>query len=232
MVCKVCFKAWRRCCDRSDAQRAKNKKYEHRPPRHTPAKEESSTPQVYTNQKPLYESFRSFSEIEDEEEMARRPQLPTKRVCGLGIAGALVALYALHVERAMADPFYEPMCVTRWGSCAAVFSSAYAHPLSHWGLVAQGSDFDFSLAFLGILNYGVFALFPVWPLQKAAAAKALLAISIASCLFSVYLLYVLKVLLDDFCVVCTTFHVINFSTLIFGAVPAYRATAAKTTKGE
>ena len=65
MVCKVCFKAWRRCCDRSDAQRAKNKKYEHRPPRHTPAKEESSTPQVYTNQKPLYESFRSFSEIED-----------------------------------------------------------------------------------------------------------------------------------------------------------------------
>ena len=27
----------------------------------------------------------------------------------------LVALYAMHVERAMADPFYEPMCVTRWG---------------------------------------------------------------------------------------------------------------------
>ena len=232
MVCKVCFKAWRRCCDRSDAQRAKNKKYEHRPPRHTPAKEESSTPQVYTNQKPLYESFRSFSEIEDEEEMARRPQLPTKRVCGLGIAGALVALYALHVERAMADPFYEPMCVTRWGSCAAVFSSAYAHPLSHWGLVAAGSDLDFSLAFLGILNYGVFALFPVWPLQRAAAAKVLLAISIASCLFSIYLLYVLKVLLDDFCVVCTTFHVINFSTLVFGAVPAYRATAAPKPKGE
>ena len=232
MVCKVCFKAWRRCCDRSDAQRAKNKKYEHRPPRHTPAKEESSTPQVYTNQKPLYESFRSFSEIEDEEEMAKKPKLPTKRVCLLGVAGALVALYALHVERAMADPFYEPMCVTRWGSCAAVFSSAYAHPLSHWGLVAQGSDFDFSLAFLGILNYGVFALFPVWPLKRDVAAKALLAISIASCLFSVYLLYVLKVLLDDFCVVCTTFHVINFSTLVFGAVPAYRATAAPKPKGE
>ena len=163
--------------------------------------------------------------------MARQPKLPTKRVCGLGIAGALVALYALHVERAMADPFYEPMCVTRWGSCAAVFSSAYAHPLSHWGLVSQGSDLDFSLAFLGILNYGVFALFPVWPLKRGAAAKALLAISIASCLFSCYLLYVLKVLLDDFCVVCTTFHVINFSTLFFGAVPAYRAAAAKT-KGE
>ena len=229
MVCKVCFRAWRKCCNSRDADKAKNKKY--RPPRHV-APEESSTPQVYTSQKPLFESFRSFSEIEDQEIMARQPKPPTARICGLGIAGALVALYAMHVERAMADPFYEPMCVTRWGSCAAVFSSVYAHPLSNWGLVSKGSDLDFSLAFLGILNYGVFALFPVWPLQRAAAAKALLAISIASCLFSIYLLYVLKVLLDDFCVVCTTFHVINFSTLVFGAVPAYRATAAPKPKGE
>ena len=230
MVCKACFRAWRKRCNKSDAQKAKNKKYAHRPQRHAP--EESSTPQVYTSQKPLFESFRSFSEIEDREEMARQPKPPTKRVCGLGVAGALVALYAMHVERAMADPFYEPMCVTRWGSCAAVFSSVYAHPLSNWGLVSKGSDLDFSLAFLGILNYGVFALFPVWPLQRAAAAKVLLAISVASCLFSIYLLYVLKVLLDDFCVVCTTFHVINFSTLVFGAVPAYRAAAAPKPKGE
>ena len=137
MVCKVCFRAWRKCCNSRDADKAKNQKY--RPPRHV-APEESSTPQVYTSQKPLFESFRSFSEIEDQEEMARQPKPPTKRVCLLGIAGACVALYAMHVERAMADPFYEPMCVTRWGSCAAVFSSAYAHPLSNWGLVSKGSD--------------------------------------------------------------------------------------------
>ena len=115
MVCKVCFRAWRKCCNSRDADKAKNKKYEHRPPRHV-APEESSTPQVYTSQKPLFESFRSFSEIEEQEEMARQPKPPTKRICGLGIAGACVALYAMHVERAMADPFYEPMCVTRWGS--------------------------------------------------------------------------------------------------------------------
>ena len=129
MVCKFCFRAWQKCCNKSDAQRAKNKKYEHRPARHAP--EESSTPQVYTSQKPLFESFRSFSEIEDQEEMARQPKLPTKRVCGLGVAGALVALYALHVERAMADPFYEPMCVTRWGSCRISASEGCAapHPL-------------------------------------------------------------------------------------------------------
>ena len=100
MVFKVCFWAWRKCCNSRDADKAKNQRYAHRPPRHV-APEESSTPQVYTTQKPLYESFRSFSEIEEEEIMARQPKLPTKRVCGLGIAGALVALYALHVERAM-----------------------------------------------------------------------------------------------------------------------------------
>ena len=66
MVFKVCFRAWRKCCNSRDADKSKNKKYAHRPPRHV-APEESSTPQVYTTQKPLYESFRSFSEIEDEE---------------------------------------------------------------------------------------------------------------------------------------------------------------------
>ena len=66
MVFKVCFRAWRKCCNSRDADKSKNQKYAHRPPRHA-VPEESSTPQVYTTQKPLYESFRSFSEIEDEE---------------------------------------------------------------------------------------------------------------------------------------------------------------------
>jgi len=207
MVFKVCFRAWRRCC-------TPTKKNVHRPQRHG-APESPRTPLRKGRKKP--------------EAMGPAYQ---KRVCALGIAGALVAIYAMHVEHAMADPFYEPACVTRWGSCAAVFSSAYAHPLSLWGLVAPKSDFDFSLASLGVLNYGVFALFPVWPLGRDAAATALLVVSVCSCLFSCYLLYVLKVVLQDFCIVCTTFHVINFSTLFFGAVPVYRSRAALTKKGE
>ena len=69
----------------------------------------------------------------------------------------------------------------------------------------------------------MFVLFPVWPLSKPTAAKFLLAVSAASCLFSVYLLYVLKVILKDFCIVCTTFHVINFSMFLFCALPNYRS---------
>ena len=45
-----------------------------------------------------------------------------KVVVGLGVAGLVVSLYALHVEKSMAaNPFYEPSCVTRWGSRAPVF---------------------------------------------------------------------------------------------------------------
>ena len=80
---------------------------------------------------------------------------------------------------------YQPMCVTRYGSCTAVFSSEYAHLLSHWGLVEKGGPWDLSLATLGAFNYLAFALFPYWPVGAAAAAHVLLAISLASCVFSV-----------------------------------------------
>ena len=38
--------------------------------------------------------------------------------------------------------------------------------------------------------------------------------------------------LDDFCIVCTTFHAINFSMLFFGARPIYRAAAAARPKAD
>jgi len=143
-----------------------------------------------------------------------------------------VSLYALYVERAMAaNPFYEPACVTRWGSCATVFGSDYAHLLSHWGLVPKRSPLDLSLAAMGMANYGLYAAYPwLWPGGAALKATLLLAIATASVGFSVYLLYVLKVILRDFCVVCTTFHLINFSMFFFGALPEYRA--ARTSPGQ
>ncbi|KAJ1452281.1 vitamin K epoxide reductase [Pelagophyceae sp. CCMP2097] len=139
------------------------------------------------------------------------------RVVGLGVCGVAVSVYALYVEWSMAaNPFYEPACVTRWGSCATVFSSDYAHLLSHWGLVERHSPLDLSLASLGCFNYGLYVLYPAW-----RSPKLLLLIASGSCGFSVYLLYVLKFVLRDFCVVCTTFHAINFSMLLFGARPMY-----------
>lgn len=139
-------------------------------------------------------------------------------VQGLGIAGIVVSLYAMHVEHSMAaNPFYEPACVTRWGSCATVFQSDYSHLLSHWKLVEKKGPLDLSLAFMGVLNYGLYVAYPIWK-----SPTLLLVIATCSCCFSCYLLYVLKFILKDFCIVCTTFHVINFSTLFFAAIPGYR----------
>ena len=142
---------------------------------------------------------------------------PGLRVQMLGVAGVAVSLYALHVERSMKDPFYEPMCNTSWGSCAAVFGSDWAHLLSKWGLVKKHSPLDLSLATMGAANYGLYVAYPIWK-----SPSFLLAIAFASCFFSVYLLYVLKFILKDFCIVCTSFHLINFSTLFFAAIPEYR----------
>ena len=61
------------------------------------------------------------------------------KVALLGLAGLTIATYALSVETQMHEPGYEAACDIGAGfSCTAVFSSEYAHPLSHWGLVKQG----------------------------------------------------------------------------------------------
>ena len=135
------------------------------------------------------------------------------------------------------NPFYEPACTTSWGSCAAVFTSEYAKPLSKWGLVPKGSQLDLSLPIAGMANYGAFFLYatPIGRLLPAPE-KAMFAVSLASVGFSCYLLYVLKFILHDFCIVCTTFHAINFSTFFFVALPDLRSPAIhhradKKTKG-
>uniref|UniRef100_A0A7S3K6R5 vitamin-K-epoxide reductase (warfarin-sensitive) n=1 Tax=Aureoumbra lagunensis TaxID=44058 RepID=A0A7S3K6R5_9STRA len=150
---------------------------------------------------------------------------PETRVVLLGVFGLLVSLYALHVETKLADPFYVPACNTSWGSCAAVFGSEYAHLLSKWGLVAKGSALDFSLATMGAFNYSLYIFYPFWP--RSTRATLLILLATASCLFSVYLLYVLKSILKDFCIVCTTFHCINFSLFSFGALPEFRSSQQK-----
>lgn len=90
---------------------------------------------------------------------------------------------------------------------------------------------DLSLAVMGALNYSSYVLLPMWPGGDAIVATSVLAVAIASCCFSIYLLYVLKFLLKDFCVVCSTFHMINFAMLTFAAVPLYHKTTAHQKDG-
>eukprot|EP01061_Rhynchopus_euleeides_P015666 TRINITY_DN26666_c0_g1_i1.p1 TRINITY_DN26666_c0_g1~~TRINITY_DN26666_c0_g1_i1.p1 ORF type:complete len:168 (+),score=66.18 TRINITY_DN26666_c0_g1_i1:57-560(+) len=145
-------------------------------------------------------------------------------IVALGIAGVLVSGYALDVEVKLktAGPFYKPACDSTWGSCSAVFSSSYAHPLSQWGIVPKGHALDLSLALLGIMNYFVYTLYPTRLFKMLPSPHAcLFLLSVGGIFFSVYLLYVLKYILNDFCIVCATFHAINFGMFFFGALPEY-----------
>ena len=62
--------------------------------------------------------------------------------------------------------------------------------------------------------------------QRAATRPA----RVCACLLA-DLLYVLKFILGDFCIVCTGFHVVNFSMLAV-AVLEYRAVEGKGRRGD
>jgi uncharacterized membrane protein len=141
----------------------------------------------------------------------------------MAAAGIAVAMYAHAVENELAiDPGYVPLCKLSIGSCVSVFTSEYAHPLSLWGLVEKGSPMDLGLPVAGMLNYGMYLMYPTLGKFLPAREGILLALCTASIIFSIYLLYVLKFIIRDFCIVCTTFHVINFSVFFFVALPEFR----------
>ena len=123
----------------------------------------------------------------------------------------------------MDDDDYEAMCdISARVSCTAVFSSEYAHPVSHWGLVPKGHALDLSLAVIGLALYSAYflaaCLWDVFPFRK----PVFLSVASAGAAFSCYLLYVLKFVLGDFCIVRTGFHTVNFCMLAV-AVLEFRA---------
>ena len=150
----------------------------------------------------------------------------------VSLVGFAAALYARHVEHSMdEDPFYVPACNSAFlgGNCGAVFKSEYGRILSHWGVVPQGHALDFSLATTGILLYGAYFVaitfrrpWTVIPFRE----EMFLAVATVGACFSCYLLYVIKYVLNDFCIVCTTFHLCNFSMLVLAALE-YRSPEMK-----
>jgi vitamin-K-epoxide reductase (warfarin-sensitive) len=134
----------------------------------------------------------------------------------LGVIGAAIALYACSVEAHMDEDDYEALCdISASFSCTEVFKSEYGHILSHMGIVPKPVEgvhhpLDLSLAVIGLVLYSAYflaaCLWSVIPFRK----PLFLTVATAGACFSCYLLYVLKFILQDFCIVCTGFHCVNF----------------------
>eukprot|EP00439_Symbiodinium_sp_Y106_P038172 s47_g4.t1 len=128
-----------------------------------------------------------------------RPMKRRKKVQLVALCGILISAYAFYVENKMDDPFYQPSCSSSWtgGNCVTVFKSPYGHILSHWGFVEKGSVFDLSLAVTGLLLYSCYFLAISVKVPFPLREEAFLAVATAGGFFSIYLLYVIKVILQD-----------------------------------
>jgi vitamin-K-epoxide reductase (warfarin-sensitive) len=150
-----------------------------------------------------------------------------------GMSASLYALYVeLEVEKAAGLGLEFHAACDRGGmSCSRVLSSSYAHILSHWQLVEKHSALDISNAILGFAFY-LFALVHDKVVPGAAGRMLLLVGSVGSLAFSMYLAYVLKVVLKDFCIVCTSMYVANMIIFVTAArralSPALRSSAASS----
>ncbi len=124
----------------------------------------------------------------------------------VALIGLCVSIYTYHVERSIKQsPTYKPACdLSDRVSCTKPMLSPYANL------------FFFSNASIGIAYYAVITL-----LAAINAIMPLFILSIASCLVSVVLAYILYFKIKAFCILCTSVYIINFLILILAAYQLY-----------
>ena len=152
------------------------------------------------------------------------------------VLGLVASLYAMYVEgeiaqaAALGHAFTGAACdIGSWSRCSKVLTSSYSRVLSHWGFVPRGSVYDLSNAAMGTAFYAVALVHDVLPLPLSSGTRQLvmLVASTGSLAFTGYLAYVLKFVLQDFCLVCATMYVAN-ALIFIGA--ARRALAGTRTQ--
>lgn len=127
--------------------------------------------------------------------------------------GVLLSGYAYYVEikteeaKRMGSK-YKALCDIGIFSCTKVFSSEFGSLSQFLGLPKVSN------AIVGILFY-------LWLLLIEPYTKILLLFATLGALSSIALFYVLTVTLHDFCIVCFSIYVVNFSTF-FTAIARYR----------
>ena len=149
---------------------------------------------------------------------ARRTQAsPSRAQTVLGLVGLALAFYGVVVERNIAiarrtGEKYTALCDIEavGASCSSALGSEAANVLSYWGVLPKGHVLDLSNAEAGLLFYSAVALAPwVRAVPGDVRVVAVLLASIATALISLYLAYVLVVVLHEVCPLCSTMQFIN-----------------------
>ncbi|KAK2866007.1 hypothetical protein Q7C36_002063 [Tachysurus vachellii] len=130
------------------------------------------------------------------------------------VLGLILSVYALHVELSREnDPNYTAMCdLADSVSCSKVFTSRWGRG---FGLVQLFAEKDSILnqpnSLLGIIFYTL--QLGLGQMVSNTAAHFLVMASWVSVAGSIYLASILVFVLEDFCMVCVSTYIINFSLL-------------------
>lgn len=142
----------------------------------------------------------------------------------LCIFGIIVSLYALYIEvRKEHDPSYKAACdIGENISCSKVLTSKYGRGFGFVSLLLGNEHFmNVRNCNLGILFYSLQII--VGMLPGSLPVLLLLLASSVSVIGSLYLAFILFVVLKDLCLVCVTTYVIN-GALMYINFAAYTTT--------
>ncbi|XP_073491655.1 vitamin K epoxide reductase complex subunit 1-like protein 1 [Aquarana catesbeiana] len=144
----------------------------------------------------------------------------------LCVAGIGLSVYAYHVETSRErDPEYTALCdINPDISCSKVFTSRWGRGFGLVeGILGAQSLLNQPNSVFGILFYTLQIALGFVP--SLAAVATLLVTSLVSIAGSLYLAYILFYILEDFCVICITTYVLNFSLLLLNVVRLRSLTA-------
>lgn len=124
----------------------------------------------------------------------------------LAIIGFCISLYTYFIEQKIkTTPSYKPVCdLSDRVSCSKPIQSIY------------GNIFFISNALAGMLYYILIAALSWFHFDML-----LLVAAIASCIFSLYLAYLLYFKIKSFCLLCTSLYFINFLILFLAIKNLY-----------
>jgi len=145
------------------------------------------------------------------------------------VLGVCLSGYAVHVENMKdTNPDFEALCdINASVSCSKVFSSEQGKIWSYFGLIPKDSLLDVPNAVYGMAFYVLIIVLDQAFSKSALAVKIMLLAAVFGCMLSLYLAYVLKFVLQDFCIVCVSSYLCNI-VVLFGAISRYNlGTAAE-----